>query len=536
MEGTFANHQKIIIFVSMKQFPVVISILLALASCSPDKEAMRERLAYVSQCNRADTVFTEVWLPTVDSLVRFFDRHGNANERMMAHYLQGRVHHDMGEAPIALECYQKATEAADTSSNDSSTLRTLAAIYGQMANLFHRQYLPDDEMDALLMAERYYMKSADTLGAIIAYRLRTGVYHLRCDTDSMLLIADRGIELFRRHGRDDLARETLIMPISVCLGRGQYAKAWEYMEEYEGSAGFKDGESRHGKGLYNYYKGTFLLSQGKATLATDLFRKALSYGHLEAGYKGLLSAYDKMRIPDSIAKYAKLYAAANDSVFMLVNQDLVHQVSAMYQFDRIQRKAERSAKAEASAWRWLFIATLALIVLGFLLFYSWRGARGKIRAISKSLFEKNEENERKVRELVKLQAMNEENESRLKRYSSVGMETELKEKAIYRKFHERRNGKRPCQELTDDDWEELTATFRKHFVAYYTFIAIEHKLSANQLRYCLLVRLGFTGHEIGIIMDKDKDQRYHLRKLIYETLFGFPADVKSLEAKLGQHF
>ena len=138
----------------MKHILYVISIFLVLtvlASCT-DKEAMRQRLDYVSQCNRADTVFTEAWLPTVDSLVDYFDRHGNANEKMMAHYLKGRVHHDMGEAPIALECYQRATEMADTTRKDCD-LRTLAAIYGQMADLFHLQYLPDDEMSAIKMAE-----------------------------------------------------------------------------------------------------------------------------------------------------------------------------------------------------------------------------------------------------------------------------------------------------------------------------------------------------------------------------------------------
>ena len=103
---------------------VTIFAALVLWSCGGDRDAMRERMAYVSQCNRADTVFTEAWLPTVDSLVRFFDLHGNANERMMAHYLQGRVHHDMGETPIALECYQKATEMADTTRRDCD-LRTL---------------------------------------------------------------------------------------------------------------------------------------------------------------------------------------------------------------------------------------------------------------------------------------------------------------------------------------------------------------------------------------------------------------------------
>ena len=74
-------------------FILLYLILSVLVSCT-DKEAIRQRLSYVSQCNRADTVFTEKWLPTVDSLVNYFDRHGNANEKMTTHYLKGRVHHD----------------------------------------------------------------------------------------------------------------------------------------------------------------------------------------------------------------------------------------------------------------------------------------------------------------------------------------------------------------------------------------------------------------------------------------------------------
>ena len=122
---------------------VWIVFLFSLAVCvacqHSGKEDMRLRLDYVSRCNRADTVFTEAWLPRVDSLVSYFNRHGNANERMMAHYLQGRVYHDIGEAPTALECYQKATEMADTTREDCD-IRTLSSIYGQEAILFHMHY------------------------------------------------------------------------------------------------------------------------------------------------------------------------------------------------------------------------------------------------------------------------------------------------------------------------------------------------------------------------------------------------------------
>jgi len=103
----------------MKYIIHIISVFFlatVLASCT-DNETMRQRLSYVSQCNRADTVFTEAWLPTVDSLVNYFDRHGNANEKMMAHYLKGHVHHDMGDAPQALACYRDATNVADTLSS-----------------------------------------------------------------------------------------------------------------------------------------------------------------------------------------------------------------------------------------------------------------------------------------------------------------------------------------------------------------------------------------------------------------------------------
>ena len=146
----------------MNRKPTVYIVLLVtacalLAGCSPDGDHMRQRLQYVSDCNRADTVFTARWLPTVDTLVGYFDRHGSANDRMMAHYLKGRVHHDMGEAPQALECYQKAAEQADTTRDDCD-LYTLYAVYGQMATLFHAQFLPDEEMQALKVAEKNRME------------------------------------------------------------------------------------------------------------------------------------------------------------------------------------------------------------------------------------------------------------------------------------------------------------------------------------------------------------------------------------------
>ncbi|MBR6445419.1 MAG: hypothetical protein IKS94_03170 [Prevotella sp.] len=136
-------------------------LIALLTGCTWGKK-MRQRMEYVAEFNLIDSAFTKEWQPTVDSLVAYYRTYGTANERVTAYYLKGRVHHDIGEAPQALDAYQRATEQADTTSDDCD-LHTLYAVYGQMAELFHAQFLPDDEMKALQMAERIAWKNRDTL-------------------------------------------------------------------------------------------------------------------------------------------------------------------------------------------------------------------------------------------------------------------------------------------------------------------------------------------------------------------------------------
>ncbi len=539
-----------------------------LASCV-DNETMRQRLSYVSQCNRADTVFTEAWLPTVDSLVSYFDRHGNANEKMMAHYLKGRVHHDMGESPIALECYQKATEMADTTKKDCD-LRTLAAIYGQMADLFDRNYLPDDEMEALRKVEHFAWKNKDSLTAIIAYRLRTRVYHLRCDTDSMLYVTNKCIEMYRKLGHNDLATQLLIMPISVSLDRGQYTEAWKYMQVHEKESGFFDsnGNARQGKELYYYYKGMYLLSQNQADNAIPLFHKALSGGFLEAGYKGLLSAYKQKRIPDSIAKYAQLYATGNDSTFMHVNQERVHQVSALYDFSHQQRMAEEN-KLKATYLRLyiLLFILLATTIIAICAYFVNKARTKSMLRINELLSNRKElqtmldekraqiaafsaEKELEIERIklknLKLLEMRFEEQTQLqleiehlnlelKKFSNLEMEKAFSKTTIGQLFLQIKDNYPKQPSPSSLDWSRFTKSFREHFNCYYTFITDGNRLSTDQLRICMMLRLNFHEYEMAHFMNTDNQRINRVKQQVNKKLFG-ESNSKSLRNNLRQYF
>ena len=77
---------------------------------------MRIELLKAKAQNKAYIDFTtdSVMLEVAD----YFDHHGTPNDRMLAHYLLGCTYRDMKEAPMSLQCYYDAVEAADTTSAD----------------------------------------------------------------------------------------------------------------------------------------------------------------------------------------------------------------------------------------------------------------------------------------------------------------------------------------------------------------------------------------------------------------------------------
>ena len=105
---------------------------------------MHAALMQLQADNQADTIFTSD--SAARALVRYFDHPWhNANDRLLAYYLLGRAHADMGEAPQAIEDYQTAIERADTAAADCD-FRLLRNVYGQMADVYDAQNLPEDEL------------------------------------------------------------------------------------------------------------------------------------------------------------------------------------------------------------------------------------------------------------------------------------------------------------------------------------------------------------------------------------------------------
>jgi len=513
------NHQK--------TYFAVFSLFLALLTGCGRGEQMRTRMQFVAECNRADTVFTERWMPRVDSLVNYFKRHGTDNERMMAYYLQGRVLHDMGEAPQALDAYQRAAEQADTTRDDCD-LRTLYSVYGQMANLFHAQYLPDNEMKALQTAERIAWKNGDTFDALVAFGLRSRPYYIKGEKDSVMVIEKQARELYLKHGYKQEAAQATLGTISILLDREQYEDANRYIQIFEQESGWfdSDGNIMEGKELCYYDKGRYLLAAGKTDSALLYFQKTLNGGWPESGSRGLLAVYEKKNISDSIVKYAKLFASANDSSYLHVNQEKVHQVSAMYDYSRHQRiAAEEANKAKIRKYAIFGILFLGLLTATAVYSKYRREQRVKVAEINRLTSDYHsakttsqrlsedlamlagikEVNEKMIQERqIQIDDLNDkilEYERLLQSHRADEKLMALKQCEIVEHFNRKKHPTLHYSAPSGQDWKKLNASFVKYLPLFASALEREFRLSEQEQRICLLEILGFSTGEMAMVLD-----------------------------------
>ena len=353
---------------------VLFALLMsfALPACQPGRHAeMQRELLRAREMNKAYEPFTTD--SVMKQVVAYYDRHGTPNERMEAHYLLGCAYRDMGETPRAVDCYLDAAASADTTATDCD-FNVLASIYAQMAWLYHQQLLFSYEIDAHRKASFYNYLSEDTLHAISELRTIAGAYILQNKRDSAEAMVLKAMELYQGNGfiQERLQASLLLMHL--------------YTEEKASSSGLKqlidkyDTEStyfdeRHelhsAHRQFYFYKGKYFEGINQLDSAEYYFRKishrGMPYTACNSMYDGLLGVFRKLRLPDSIAKYAQLYCAVNDSSIAIKDQELTAQMAASYNYNNYQKKSVENAK-KANLLQSYVIALLFIIIICVVLF------------------------------------------------------------------------------------------------------------------------------------------------------------------------
>jgi tetratricopeptide (TPR) repeat protein len=543
----------------MKQTGVLglwaLMMVLLLAACGESHEAMLRQLEMLEQMNRADSVMTNDSL--AEALTSYFDSHGTANERLRAHYILGRTYADMGEAPAALNAYLDAADCADTTAADCD-FRTLGCVYSQMGDVYHRQLLLTNEIEARQKSYHYARIASDTLGYITELKLSASAYILLNKRDSAELILKEALRQYEACGyrQEGLQASTMLMHIYV--GEQEHlSDLGSLIEKYDSGSDLfdKNHELPSSKRQYYYYKGRYMEGIGQLDSAEYYYRKVyrpnMSFVDQNPIYRGLLSVFKRRHQADSIAKYAQLYCQANDSSIVLNDQQLTARMAASYQYNRFQKQAfENEKKAEHS--RFLLLLSFALgvaVAFGLLLAFSVYRKRKQAQ-----LFQYQRDLEHLERAQTKLQELrSEEQEHSLSTINSLSEEIATLQRRVaeYAKMSERRRtetslmesdivnhlrellAQNPPVEASLADMLALKSLVNEQLPMFYgTLNTSSCTLNPIEYEVCLLIRVRFSPADICKLLGRSDSYISNTRRRILQKVYGIDGKPKDLDDRI----
>ena len=359
----------------MKKLVIIFTLLVALCCCTTeaDRNRMRGGLDSINARNRNDQPFT---VKDVEPYVQFFDDHGTPNDRLLAHYLLGRAYYEAGEAPMALECYQKAAECADTISKDCD-YKQLCRVYAQMADVFFDQDLFRQQLTNQDIASKYAWKAKETFSALVCYERKYLAYNGLGLPDSAICVIENASKLYNKYGFHQDAAIALGAIVRTLVDKGDYQKAKAFMDIYESGSGLFDsrGNIARGREIYHKAKGLYFLNRNRYDSAEYYFRKELrdgkDFNNQNAAAMGLALLFQHQHRADSAAKYSIYAYAMNDSMYAQKTTKTVERIQAMYDYSRHQEiakqekeKADKERKEKKNLALIFVLATIvALLVI-----------------------------------------------------------------------------------------------------------------------------------------------------------------------------
>ena len=504
---------------------------------------MRYELLRAKAMNKSNVYFRSD--STMKEVAAYYSHHGTPNEKMMAYYLLGCVYRDLGEAPAALEYYQKAAACADTTAEDCD-YSILNKIYAQSAIVLHSQKLIDEELDMWHKAEYCGKRAHNIRMAISAFENTVRIYYALNDYNKVMQISDSASSAYLNSGYKDKAARAIFIQIDIYLKRGDIKNAEACLHKYEkyGDIFSSPGNVKPGLELYYYYKGLSLLASNRVDSAEYYFRKMLTGSardEKEAAYRGLLSVYRSRRNSDSVFHYARLYCDANDSSWLRLTSSEAQRVQSLYRYTRNRQQAElREREVSELRLTIVFLSVISLIVV--LELYMWHRRRSfrmksllleKNRMYSELLHRSGEisrelsaalgENSRLASELEASGRRLRAELDKMQDMSSTDADwaslQKLMESDLIKNLHDQAAHGRSAGQK---DWSRLNTYVENRYPRFLSFINNlgSSSLSQNEKKVAILIKLHFLSSEISCLLDISPQNLSNIRRRLNLKLFG----------------
>ena len=521
------------------------------AAHAPERVRMYHALLTVKAADKAYAKHTS------DSLIRqvvaYYEDGGDKSLLPEAYYYAGRVYRDLGDAPQALDYFERAADALLPRGQE-----VLAGkIYSQTGTLFLYQRMYKEALEMFRRAYAYDVKAGDVRGQVFDLRDMGDAYQGLEKTDSALVCIQKAYGLASAGGEAEL----------VSLVQGQRLSLYLQLQEYDSAEiclreAFKHVHKASRSGLY--FKVAELYNYtGRLDSAIYYWKQLLNCGTIyakEMAHFALAQVAMRRKNMDKVLEHFVQYQWCNDSIRRLTNTETLRQMHSLYNY-KLREKENQKLKAEKQQRQFVFYAALGTCVLLLTMAFGYvqyiRRKRVELQQrlenanrVKEEAEQRSEhfirENEQKIaaleQQLRESDAAHREQLQRQKemmewenRQARAAMEKQrlLKEtmvetdirKELVARLSTSHNGNRMLKER---DWpriereiEVCSPDFKEKLQTLYP------DYSEFEYHLCLLIRLGMRPVDMAELTAHTKESVTATRRRMYEKVFrkkGTPSD------------
>ncbi len=350
-----------VLFIILALVAVSLLVVFGVHGCQRRADRMRAVLDSALEQNRNYIPFTSdsALLEVVD----YYDRYGTPNDRLRAHYALGCVYRDLHDAPIALLTWERGIAAADTTAADCD-FATLFRVYGQMASIYFRQFMPEKQLEAENAFSHYALCAGDTLNYIRGLLLRNEAFLALGDTAAVFRNIEHVRHLYLERGLKAEAAQVYPSAIQIALIKNEFEYADSMMQIFETQSGLFDeqGNIAHTREVYYYFKGMYYIGINRLDSAELWLRRLLQIPENKVdAYHGLMTLYKFKADIDSTLKYSNLYDRAQVEYMGQTKTAAIELSESMYDYSRQQQMA-LAQERRANSFK---LALIAFLTIGF---------------------------------------------------------------------------------------------------------------------------------------------------------------------------
>ena len=497
--------------------PDSADVLLKPAPSPSIKGEEKDEVALLLRIKVDDKLYRPVthYRDTILQLVSYFEQHPKVLPSVLGstgpalpYLYAGRIFADLGDAPQALDYYQRALDVQPARQMENGKVkienedaRRLAKqrglLHSFIGTIFIYQDMPYEAISEIVLANQNAIMIQDTIDIIFNYRDIAEQYKYLNENDSSLFYYQKALQYANDYGDMRRITELNSQIARFYKDQGKYHLARKYIQPAIDNFDSLNISSTYSI-LSDIYKNT-----NKPDSALFLYSKLMQFGNVYAKYnanRGLCELYLRKGDVKSAYDFFSQYKELDDSIKKIENAETVARMHAAYNYQKHEREAQQ-LKAKNDRMRVYLLllssAVVVMLLLAGLVAVRRRYKRqlvqsnmGKTDLLRYSYEQKTEQQKQQEREQVFGSPVYAAIQSHLRSTDDVM--------------------------LNDDEWEQLHQTVNAVYPNFREKLTSLTPMNNFEYQVCLLLKIGVKPSEIASLTAHSRESVTASRRRLYE--------------------